>query len=65
MNYLPNLEHQQQMTSQARVEMLRLAQSQRDNLANSFGELIGDGGPTDETADEMLQAIRKWRDADS
>jgi hypothetical protein len=65
MNYLLNLEHQQQATAQARVEILRLAQSERDKLANSFGELVGDGGPSDETADEMIQAIREWRYAPS
>jgi hypothetical protein len=50
---------------QARAEILRLAQGQRDTLATSFGDLLGDGGPSDETADEMIQAIREWRDTPS
>ena len=57
--------HQEQATAQARAEILRLAQSQRDTLATSFGDLLGDGGPPDETADEMIQAIREWRDTPS
>ena len=32
------------------------------HLATDFGGLLGDGGPSDETADEMIQAIREWRD---
>ena len=52
----------EQAAAQARAEILRLAQSQRDKLATSFGDLLGDGGPSSETADEMIQAIREWRD---
>lgn len=37
------VKHQQQATTQAREEMLRLAQSQRDTLATSFADLLGDG----------------------
>jgi len=47
----------------AREEILRLAQSQRSNLAMKFEDLLGDGGPSDEKADEMIRAIRDWRDA--
>jgi hypothetical protein len=65
MNYSLHLKHQRQATAQARAETLRLAQGQRDTLATSFGDLLGDGGPPDETADEMIQAIREWRDAPS
>ena len=57
--------HQEKATAQARAEILRLAQSQRDTLATSFSDLLGDGGPSDETADEMIQAIREWRDTPS
>lgn len=46
----------------ARKEILRLAESQRANLASKFDDLMGDGGPPDETADEMVRMIRKWRD---
>ncbi len=45
MTYSLHLKHQQQATAQARAERLRLAQSQRDTLATSFGDLLGDGGP--------------------
>lgn len=45
----------------AREEILRLAQGQQANLATSFEDLLGDGGPPDETADEMIRAIRGWR----
>ena len=48
--------------AQARVEILRLVQGQRTTLATDFSDLLGDGGPSDETADEMIQAIRDWRD---
>ncbi len=65
MTYSLHLKHQQQAIAQARAEILRLAQSQRDTLATSFGDLLGDGGPPDETADEMIQAIREWRDVPS
>jgi len=49
----------------ARAEILRMAQSQRATLAKSFADLLGDGGPTDETADDMIRAIREWRDTPS
>lgn len=48
-----------------REEILRLAKSQQANLATSFEDLLGDGGPADETADEMIRAIREWRDLPS
>jgi len=43
-------------------EILRLAERQRASLAAKFEDLLGDGGPADETADEMIRAIREWRD---
>ena len=43
-------------------EILRLAKNQQPNLATKFEDLLGDGGPPDETADEMTREIRKWRD---
>ena len=49
----------------AREEILRLAKTQKANLATRFEDLLGDGGPPDETADEMVRAIRKWRDVPS
>ena len=48
-----------------RAEMLRLAQQQKSALATTFQELLGNGGPPDETADEMISAIRQWRDTPS
>ena len=55
----------EQASIQARAEILRVAQGQRATLATSFADLLGDGGPTEETADEMIQAIREWRDTPS
>ena len=46
----------------AREDILRLAKSQQANLATSFEDLLGDGGPAEETADEMIRAVREWRD---
>ena len=48
-----------------RAEVLRLAQQQKPALATTFQELLGNGGPSDETADEMIRAIRQWRDTSS
>ena len=48
-----------------RAEVLRLAQQQKPALATTFQELLGNGGPPDETADEMISAIRQWRDTPS
>lgn len=49
----------------AREEILRLAQSHGSNLATKFEDLLGDGGPPDETADDMARAITEWRDVPS
>ena len=59
------VKHQEPARAQARAQILRLAKSHRATLATSFADLLGDGGPSDETADEMIQAIRKWRDTPS
>ena len=48
-----------------REEVMRLAKSQEASLATSFEDLLGDGGPPGETADEMIGAIREWRDLPS
>lgn len=48
-----------------RAELLRLAQQQKSALATNYQELLGNGGPPDETADEMISAIRQWRDTPS
>lgn len=44
------------------LQILRLVQGQQTALATDFNDLLGDGGPADETADEMILAIREWRD---
>jgi len=49
----------------ARGEILRLAKNQEASLATSFEDLLGDGSPPDETADEMIGTIREWRDLPS
>lgn len=48
--------------AEARAEMLRRAHDQQAGLATSFADLLGDGDPAYETADEMIRAIRRWRD---
>ena len=62
---IDNLKRREAAAAHARDEILRLAQGQRTALATGFADLLGDGGPTDETADEMIQAIREWRDIPS
>ena len=44
------------------VAVIARAEIQRTTHARGFADLLGDDGPADETADEMIQAIRKWRD---
>ena len=48
-----------------RAEILRLAQQKQSALATTFQDLLGNGGPPDETADEMIGAIREWRNTPS
>ena len=59
---IESFKRREEAAAQARVEILRLAQGKRTTLATNFEDLLGDGGPSNETADEMIQAIRKWRD---
>jgi hypothetical protein len=59
------VKQQEQTTAQVRDRILGVAQSQRESLATSFDDLLGDGGPSDETADEMIKVIREWRDVPS
>jgi hypothetical protein len=51
--------------ARARTELLRAAAAQDARLAATFEELLGDGGPAEETADDMIHAVRAWRDAPS
>jgi len=62
---IENFKRREEAAAQARAEILRLAQGQRTALAIDFHDLLGDGGPPDETADEMIQAIREWRETQS
>lgn len=62
---LENFRKREEATAQVCAEILRLAQGQQTALATGFTDLLGDGGPTDETADEMIRAIREWRDTAS
>ena len=62
---LDALKRRKEAAAEARSEMLRLAQLQRNGLATSFHDLLGDGGPLEETADEMIQTIREWRNTPS
>jgi len=56
---------QERAAAQARAEIRPLALGQTDTLAISFADLLGDGGPSDETPHEMIRAIREWRDTPS
>jgi len=62
---IDNFRRREEAAAHARAEILRLAQGQRTALATGFTDLLGDGGPSDETADEMIRAIREWRDTPS
>jgi phage tail tape-measure protein len=62
---IENFKRREQAAIEARAEILRLAQYQPTTLASSFAELLGDGGHSDETADEMIHTVRKWRDTPS
>ena len=62
---IDNFRRREEAAAHARAEILRLAQGQRTALATGFTDLLGDGGPSDETADEMIRAIREWRDTRS
>lgn len=62
---IDNLKRREEAAAHARAEIVRLAQGQRTALATGFADLLGGGGPSDETADEMIRAIREWRDTPS
>ncbi len=49
----------------ARVLECHEADPRNVHLAMTFDELLGDGGMADETADDMIRAIRGWRDVTS
>lgn len=62
---IESFRRREEAAAHARAEILRLMQGERTALATGFAALLGDGGPSDETADEMIRAIRKWRDTPS
>ena len=62
---IENFRKREEAAAQARAEILRLMQGQQTALASGFADLLGDGGPSDESADEMVRAIREWRDTPS
>jgi len=62
---IENFKRREEAAAQARAEILRLAQGEQTALATDFTDLLGDGGPSNETADEMIRAIREWRDTPS
>ena len=53
--FLPNLKEKPEERLQ------RLIAEHKGNLASSFEELLGDGGMPDETADDIIKAVREWR----
>jgi hypothetical protein len=59
---IEGLTGRERAAGEARAEMLRLAEDQQTSLATSFADLLGDAEPSHETADEMIRAIREWRD---
>jgi hypothetical protein len=58
---IDNFRRREEAVAHARAEIIRLAQGQRTALATGFTDLLGDGGPSDETADEMILTIDEWR----
>jgi hypothetical protein len=62
---IESFKRREEAAAHARDEILRFAEGQRTALAINFAALLGDGGPPDETADEMIRTIREWRDVPS
>ena len=62
---IENFRRREEAAAQARAEILRLVQGQQTALATDFNSLLGNGGPNDETADEMILAIKEWRNTRS
>ena len=51
---------QAKTTAEKRLQYL--IEQHRGKLASSFNELIGSGNGRDETADDIIKAVRDWRD---
>lgn len=62
---IESFKRREEAAAHACTEILRLAQGEQTALATAFAALLGDGGPSDEAADEMIRAIREWRDTPS
>lgn len=54
--FLPTLE----VTPEERLK--RLIGEHKGKLAASYDELLGGGGLPGETADDIIKAVREWRD---
>lgn len=45
----------------SRTDLERLAREQGVHAVSNFDDLLGDFWPEDETADEFIAAVRRWR----
>ena len=54
---IESFKRREEAAAHARAEILRLAHGERTALATHCADLLGDGGPAYETADEMIKAI--------
>jgi len=63
-NEIERSKRREEAAAHARAEIFRQARGQTA-LATNFADLLGDGGPPDETADEMIRSVREWRDIPS
>jgi len=64
LNQPPLTPEREREIAEARAELLRLAKEQGAKPAETFEELLGDGGPEDETANDMIRTIYGWRKED-
>ena len=53
------------LESGALAELLHRAVAEGRPLAATFDELLNEEGADDETADDMIRAVREWRDMPS
>jgi len=62
----PNTERAGRETIPAHDQpLLHITQEQNARLAATFDDLFGNGGAPDETADDIIRAVRRWRDTPS
>ena len=62
---IESCKRREEAAAYARAEVLRLAQGQETALATTYADLLGNGGPSDESADEMIRSVREWRNTAS